>query len=171
MNNLPMKLHRLTLKFSGESSHLEEPFLDHYYKASLIQIRIFVFLGALAYSAFGIMDVLLIPEQTFNALFIGFIIIGPVVVFSGFFLLSFSGFFKKYIQPIMAFVYILAGSGAISMIVTARSPVSYFYYAGLMLVFMWCYTLLRLFFVWASIAGWLLIILYEIGAIWIILLP
>ena len=61
----------------------------------------------------------------------------------------------------------LAGLGIICMIVIAPPPVSYSYYAGLMLVFMWGYTLIRLFFVWASIAGWLQVILYEIAAIWI----
>jgi HD-GYP domain-containing protein (c-di-GMP phosphodiesterase class II) len=32
---------------------------------------------------------------------------------------------------------------------------------------MWGYTLIRLFFIWATLAGWLQVILYEIAAIWI----
>lgn len=58
-----MKLHLLTLKFSGNSSKLEEPFLSDYYRVSLPHIRISMVLGALLYAAFGILDAVLMPEQ------------------------------------------------------------------------------------------------------------
>jgi len=51
-----MKLHPLTLKFSGESSQLEERFLNDYYEASLSQVRITMILGAILYAAFGALD-------------------------------------------------------------------------------------------------------------------
>ena len=53
------------------------------------------------------------------------------------------------------------------MIVIAPAPINYYYYAGLMLVFMWGYTFVRILFLWASLAGWVQVILYEIVAIWI----
>ena len=117
------------------------------------------------YAAFGILDALVMPEQKFTIWYIRFIIIGPVLF--GILLISFSKFFKKYMQPIMAFGFILAGGAIVAMIVIAPPPVSYSYYAGMILVFMWGYTLIRLFFVWACLAGWLQVILYEIAAIWI----
>lgn len=160
-----MKLNRLTLKFSGESSHLEEPFLKDYYKSSLSHIRLLMILGAFLYAAFGVLDALLMPEKMFDIWFIRFIVIGPGLV--GVLLVSFSDVFEKYMQPVLAFAYMLAGLGIICMIIIAPPPVSYAYYAGLMLVFMWGYTLIRLFFVWASIAGWLQVILYEIASIWV----
>ena len=58
-----MKLHLLTLKFSGNSSKLEEQFLSDYYRVSLPHIRISMVLGALLYAAFGILDAVLMPEQ------------------------------------------------------------------------------------------------------------
>ncbi|MBN1363691.1 MAG: HD-GYP domain-containing protein [Syntrophaceae bacterium] len=157
-----MKLNRLTLEFSGESSHLEEPFLNYYHKVYFPQIRILVFLACFMYTIFGVMDVLLIPEQTFNIFFISIGIIAPSVVFTAFFLISSTEFFKKHMQPILAFLSMFAGSGALSMIATSSESVSYFYYAGLMLIFMWSYTVLRLFFIWASVAGWILVLLYAI---------
>jgi diguanylate cyclase (GGDEF)-like protein/PAS domain S-box-containing protein len=162
---MKMKLHPLTLKFSGESSHLEEPFLKDYYKGSLSHIRVFLILGAVLYAAFGALDALLMPEQMFDIWFIRFIVIGPGLV--GVLIISFSDIFEKYMQAVLAFAYTLAGTGIISMIIVAPPPVSYSYYAGLMLVFMWGYTLIRLFFVWASFAGWLQVILYEIASLWI----
>lgn len=162
MNN-QMKLNRVTLKFSGESSHLEEPFLKDYYEVSLTHVRILLVLGAVLYAAFGVLDAMVMPEQMFTIWMIRLVVIGPGLV--GVLLLSFSGLFEKYMQPILAFAYILAGLGIISMIVVAPPPVSYSYYAGLMLVFMWGYALIRLFFVWASFAGWLQVVLYELAAI------
>ena len=75
-----MKLHPLTLKFSGESSKLEAPFLRDYYRMSLSQVRIFLILGAILYASFGILDALLMPEQKYTIWFIRFIIICPVLL-------------------------------------------------------------------------------------------
>ena len=160
-----MKLHLLTLKFSGNSSKLEAPFLSDYHRVSLPHIRISLVLGALLYAAFGILDALLMPEQKYTIWFIRFIIVCPVLF--GTLLASFSKSFKRYMQPILAGVYVLAGMGIICMIVIAPPPVSYSYYAGLLLVFIWGYTFIRILFLWASLAGWALVALYEIAAIWI----
>ena len=160
-----MKLHPLTLKFTGESSKLEESFLKDYYKISLSQIRLFLILGAVLYAAFGILDALLMPAEETVMWIIRFIVIGPGLV--GVLLVSYSELFERYMQAVLAFSYTLAGTCIICMIIAAPPQVSYFYYAGFILVFMWGYTLIRLFFVWASFAGWLQVIFYEIAAIWI----
>jgi diguanylate cyclase (GGDEF)-like protein/PAS domain S-box-containing protein len=160
-----MKLHPLTLKFTGESSKLEESFLKDYYKISLSQIRLFLILGAVLYAAFGILDALLMPEEETVMWIIRLIVIGPGL--AGVLLVSYSELFEKHMQAVLAFSYTLAGTAIICMIIAAPPQVSYFYYAGLILVFMWGYTLIRLFFVWASFAGWLQVIFYEIAAVWI----
>lgn len=160
-----MNLHPITLRFSGNSSHLEELFLTDYYHSSLSNIRIFLILGAVLYAAFGILDAVLMPEQMFYIWFIRFIVIGPGL--AGVLLISFSDVFKKHMQAVLAFAFVLAGGGIISMIVIAPPPVSYSYYAGMMLVFMWGYALIRLFFVWASLAGWLQVVLYEMTSVWV----
>lgn len=160
-----MKLHSITLKFSGESAYLEKPFLKDYYKSSLVHIRMFMVLGGILYAAFGVLDALLMPEKMFTIWAIRLIVIGPALVLV--LVISFSNIFEKYIQPVLAFAYILAGGGIVCMIVVAPPPVSYAYYAGLMLTFTWGYTLIRLFFTWASFAGWFQVVLYEIAAIWI----
>ncbi|MGD0277899.1 MAG: HD-GYP domain-containing protein, partial [Smithella sp.] len=127
--------------------------------------RMLLILGAVVYAAFGILDALLMPEQMFSTWLIRLIVVGPVLFVL--LLISSSVFFKRYMQPVLAVVYILVGAGIVCMIVIAPAQVSYFYYAGLILVFMWGYTLIRLFFVWASFAGWVQVILYDIAAIWI----
>jgi PAS domain S-box-containing protein len=160
-----MTLNLLTLKFSEESSPLEAPFLRDYYQVSLPQIRIAILLGAFFYAAFGHLDAVLMPEQKSTIWLIRFIIACPV--FLGTFLISFSRFFERFMQPVLAGNIILAGGGIVGMIVIAPTPVNYYYYAGLLLVIVWGYTFVRLRFIWALLAGWMQVALYEIVAIWI----
>ncbi len=164
-NQSIMKLHLPTLKFSGDSSNLETPFQSENFRASLPHNRAALIVGALFYSVFGILDMLLMPENKFTTWLIRFAIVDPVLI--GIFLLSFSQSFERYINPLMACASILAGGGIICMIVVAPPPVNYSYYAGLLLVFMWCYAFVRIPFPWASMAGWVLVVLYQIAAIWI----
>ena len=160
-----MKLHLLTLKFSGNLSKLEAPFLSDYYRVSLPHIRISLILGAIFYAAFGILDALLMPEQKSTIWLIRIVIVCPTLF--GILLASFSKSFERYMQPLLAVVCILAGGGNICMIVIAPPQVNYSYYAGLMLVSIWGYTFLRIRFLWASLTGWVQVVLYEIAAIWI----
>ena len=159
-----MNLHPLTLKFSGESSNLETPFRSYYYRVSLPQLRLVLILGALLYAFFGILDAILMPEQKYTIWFIRFVIVCPVLFVT--LLASFSKHFERYMQPFLTGVLILAGGSIVWMIVIAPKPVSYYYYAGLMLVFTWGYTFVCVRFLWASLAGWVIVILYEIAVIW-----
>ncbi len=163
--NNKLKLHPLTLKFIGEWSHLEKPFLKDYYKSSVAHIRVMMILGGLLYAAFGVLDALLMPQQMFTIWTVRLIVIGPALCLV--LMISYTRIFERYLQQVLAFAYIMAGGGIIAMIVIAPPPVSYSYYAGLMLTFTWGYTLIRLFFTWASFAGWLQVIFYEIASIWV----
>ncbi|PKN20869.1 MAG: hypothetical protein CVU71_03570 [Deltaproteobacteria bacterium HGW-Deltaproteobacteria-6] len=166
MNNQSvMNLHLLTLKFSGDSADLEKPFQREYFRASLPHNRAALIIGLLFYSAFGILDLLLMPEHKSTIWLIRFAVVGPALI--GTFLLSFSRSFQWYINPLMTFVSLVAGGGIIWMVFIAPQPVNYYYYAGVMLVFIWTYTFVRIPFLWASFAGWVLVVLYEISAIWI----
>jgi len=105
------------------------------------------------------------PQQKTTIWFIRFAVVCPLLLVV--LLISFSDFFERYMQPILASILNVAGGGIICMIAIAPSPVSYYYYAGLMLVFMWGYMFIRLRFLWAALAGWVLVILYEVVVIWI----
>ncbi len=58
-----MKLHPLTLKFDGDSSHLETLFQKDHFRASLPRNRAAMIVEALFYSGFGLLDYLLMPEN------------------------------------------------------------------------------------------------------------
>lgn len=164
-----MKLHPLTLKFSGAHSHLEEPFRRYYYSESIFQLRVVLLLGSLLYAFFGILDAFLMPEQKYTIWFIRFMVVCPVLL--GTLLPSFPKYFEKYMQPFLTGLLILAGGGIVSMTAIAPIPVNYYYYAGLILVLLWGYTFLCVQFLWASLAGLVIVILYEITALWIDPIP
>ena len=160
-----MKLNPLTLKFSGDSSTLEISFLSDYGRGSLFNVRISLLLGALLYAAFGLLDAAIMPEQKSAAWVIRFVIVCPALL--GTVLASYSRSFERHMQPLLAGNIVLAGAGIVCMIIIAPIPVSYSYYACLILVFMWGYTFSRVRFLWASLAGWMLVVFYEIAAIWL----
>jgi signal transduction histidine kinase len=117
------------------------------------------------YSGFGFLDAWLVPEAKYMLWFIRYVIFAPYILFV--FLLSFTQHFKKYMQLSIALGILISGLGITAMVLIAPYPASYSYYAGLLLVFIYGYTFVKLRFIWASLTGWLIVAAYEIAAIWI----
>ena len=155
-------INRVTLSFSGD---LEKRFLESYFQDSLKQVRIALLLGLFFCSIFGFLDAWLVPEAKLKLWFIRYVFLAPsgIVLF----LFTLTRYFGKYMQLAMALSVLIAGLGIIAMIVIAPYPASHSYYAGLLLVFIYGYSFTRLRFLWASITGWLIVIAYEISAIWL----
>jgi PAS domain S-box-containing protein len=149
-----------TLSFSGE---FEKDYLDNYFKSSLRHVRISLLLAIFIYSIFGILDHWIVPEVKEILWFIRYGIFCPYVL--AVFLFSYTPYFKKYMQFAIFSVVLLAGIGIIGMIVVAPLPGNYSYYAGLILVFLYGYTFFKLRFIWATLAGWTIVVAYEFAAI------
>ncbi len=154
-----MKIHPFTLSFEPD---LEEKFREDYWINSLRMVRFSLVAGMLLYGFFGLLDAWLIPEMKSRLWLIRFLIVWPALF--SVILLSYARGFKKYFQPLVASVMLLAGSGIIYMIAILPPPVSQAYYAGLILVLIWGYTFTRVRVIWASSAGWILVVLYEVVA-------
>lgn len=155
-----MDLNPITLAFPGD---LEEKFLSDYYKNSMILIRISLLAGIFLYGFFSILDAQLVPEVKDKLWFIRFTIVLPsflVVI-----LLSYFPRLTKYFQALVTITMIIASYAIIIMISIIPPPENYSYYAGLILVFMWGYAFTRVRFIWATLAGWLIVVFYEIIAV------
>jgi signal transduction histidine kinase len=157
-----IKLNLFPLSFSKE---FEGAFQDYYYNGALSLVRLALVVGLFFYGIFGVLDAWLVPDAKQKLWFIRYIIIFPYV--SAIFLFSFSCHFKKYMQLATASSVLVAGLGIIAMIVIAPYPASYSYYAGLLLVFIYGYSFLKLRFMWASTTMWVIVIAYEIAAVWL----
>jgi signal transduction histidine kinase/ActR/RegA family two-component response regulator len=164
-----MHLHPVSLAFRYEQSHLEEKFLDQYLINSLAIVRISLFFGVLLYGVFGILDAVLIPDKKIIFWIIRYAVYCPFALLLIAF--TYTEQYKKVMQPVLSFTVTLAGSGIIYMVLVASPPVTFSYYTGLILVFMLSYTVTRLRFVWATCSGWLLVLLYELTAVFLVKTP
>jgi len=156
---------RLTLSFSGSLAAFENEYLADYFEKSLVPFRFSLILAMIFYGAFAFLDANSVPGLKEVFWFIRFGIVFPVLL--GVFAFTFSKTFKRYMQPVIFFIMFLTGFGIIIMIILAARESNYSYYAGLILIFIFGYTFIRARFIYASIAGWFIVIAYEISAIWI----
>ncbi|MGD8227895.1 MAG: PAS domain S-box protein [Desulfobacteraceae bacterium] len=154
------KMNVLTLSFQED---LEEAFQEEYSKKSLRHVQIALILAIFFYGIFGILDAWIAPGDKYKLWFIRYAIFCPYVSFI--FLFSFSKRFIKYMQGLVASMILIAGLGIIAMILIAPNPGNYSYYAGLILVFLYGYTFSKLRFIWATLAGWMIVVGYEIAAV------
>jgi hypothetical protein len=157
-----IKLNLFPLSFSGD---FEDAFEKYYFHDALRHIRIALAVGLFFYAIFGLLDAWLVPDAKQKLWFIRYAVISPYV--TAIFLFSFSRHFNKFGQLATASSLLVAGLGIIAMIVIAPYPASYSYYAGLLLVFIYGYSFLKLRFAWASTTMWVIVIAYEIAAIWL----
>lgn len=155
----------LTLAFKGELSEYEKEYQNDYFIKSLNPFRFSIILSMIFYTAFAFLDAVVVPDLKGVFWFIRFGIVFPALV--AVFIFSYFKLFKKYMQFIIACIMFITGFGIIIMIIYAARVQNYSYYAGLILIFIFGYTFIRARFIYASIAGWSIVVLYEISAIWL----
>ncbi len=159
MNKVPV-VSPLSLAFEGP---MEKEFLLQYFRRSVNHVRVALILGSLIYGTFGILDALMLPEIKWRLWAIRYGLFLPLVL--GLFILSFSVSFRKYWQPAMALLFLLIGLSTVWMIHLAPPPLNIAYYAGMIVVLIYGFTVFKLRFIWASSAGFLIIFFYEIVAV------
>jgi PAS domain S-box-containing protein len=155
-------INKYSLRFPDD---LEEIYEEESFHNSLKQLRINILVVTLIYAFFGILDVLVTPGVQYQAWFIRYVIVVPfaLAVLS----FSFSLHFKRFQQITVSALALVGGGGLVALIVLTNKSAPYFHFAGLLLVFMTTYTAFKLRFPAATVVGWLLIVMYEIAAIWV----
>jgi len=162
-NNPLPELNLFTLKFRGKHSHLEKEYHKFFGTTFRRQAQGSHFIAILFYSLFAFLDIVFVPELAGKFIFIRLGIVVPCLFVTLF--LSTKEYFDKYMQLILLVSIFVAGSGIIAMIILGGLAVNSFYYAGLILVFIFTYTFVGLEFRWATLITWLLVIIYEIVSI------
>ncbi len=161
-----MGMNIITLSFKDE---FEKFFLNDYYKKSIYQVRISFFLAVLLYGFFGLLDMHLSIELRNMMWLIRFSVIVPI----GFLVLiaSYAPDFDKYRDITMAFTMILFGIGILLMTIIAPKPVDFAYHAILMVTFVFVYTFIGIRFISSTLTGIIILLCYEITAIFILKTP
>ncbi len=158
-----MQLNRLSLTFTGSTAALEQPFQDYFVARTLLHVRIALLMGTLMYGSFGILDALVLPCHKHIAWLIRYGFVCPAILAT--FAATFIPQMLRHLQPVRSFLIAFGGLGIVLMIIIAPPPINYYYYAGLILVFMFGYSFIYLQFLWASLSGWIIVVLYNIAAI------
>ena len=155
-NSLNMNI--LTLKFNDG---LEQKFREDYYKSSIGLLRLSLLLGALYYSLFGFLDVSVMPEMVPQLFRIRFFLIIPCIL--AMILLSFTRSFYRWWQLAAGIVSVISALGIVIMTTLPHELARDNYYVGMVLVLIYCYLLIRLRFIGATISGWIIFGLYFIS--------
>jgi len=153
-----------TLRFKGGAAVLEQGFHQTYTTRTLLNLQIALVAGFLMYGAFGILDLLMMPEHKQIPWLIRYVIVCPALAIA--LAITYSPSLHRGIQPMMSFIFTLGGLGIVAMIAVAPEPINHLYYAGLILVFFFGYTFVYLRFLWASLSGWIIVVAYEAVALY-----
>jgi len=153
-----MIYNKLTLAFPTRH---EKQFLESYFYGSLPQVRVALLLVAVMYSAFGYLDLLIFPAYVKIFHFIRFVIVVPLIIIV--YCLSYTKIFQKIWQWLLFVSLIIGGTGISIMIMLVNN--SYEYLSGMMLIFSAGYFFVKLRFFYATIGGWLILAIYNLGAI------
>jgi len=144
---------------------LEPAFAEDHFVRSLAFIRFAIILAIALYAAFGVLDLFIVPDVAGSIWIVRYAIVCPVALaVLGF---TFTHRFKLIAQPILSGLAALCGLGIVAMVAIANPSASALYYAGLLLVIPWAYSVLRLRFVYATAAAATILVGYEVVAIWV----
>ena len=152
------RINLVTLTFTGEEKELEADFQEQYAVRALNQMRFALFSSLIIYSLFGILDIALIPDFTGKMWTERYLLVTFALL--GLLFLSFLPFFKKIMQPVGVLLVIFTALGLLRMMAVAPGNLSNYYFAGLGLILIMNYGFLRLRFIWASVAGIIVVTAY-----------
>ena len=161
-----VELNLLTLSFPKE---FETFFKKERYKNSLRHVRVALLLSIVFFAIFGILDAWIVPEVKYRLWFVRYAVYCPFAL--AVLLFSYSELFKKVMQVCVASVMGLAGLGIVAMILIVPQASNNSYYTGIILVFIFGYTFFKLDFLYATTTGMIIVIAYEVAAIWLIKTP
>ncbi len=159
-----MKFNKITLAFPEVDERL---FLKRYLSDSIFQFRMAFIVVIILYGSFGYLDTRVIPEYATTFIAIRFLVVIPLLFIV--LLVSFTPFFQKIWQELLLICFVVSGTGI--SIMTMLVPENQAYYAGMMLVFSAGYFFIKLRFLFATIAGWSTLLIFNIGSIFLVHTP
>jgi len=138
-------LNRILLIF--KNAEVEHDFSAYSFTQSIFFIRLYLIAAALLYSAFGLLDAMVGAEHVNELWLIRFGFAVPVMMIV--LALSFTASFRQYVQPALATAMSSAGLGIVMMCAVLGPPFNSQYYAGVIMVVVYCGSLLGLRFAYS----------------------
>lgn len=141
---------------------LEREFAEEYFQRTLQPVRFAVLLALVLYTAFGILDVFVAPEQRRALWTIRYGIVAPLLLAC--FAFTYTAAYRRHYQKTLAGVILVAGLGIVVMTSIIPPPGSYLYYAGLLLAITFVFTLVRLNVLYSTGVSTLIVVAYIVVA-------
>ena len=164
---LAFELDRVWLRFRDPA--IETVFLSDTLHSSINFIRAYLVAGTCLYISFGFLDYVVGGEAVNEMWLIRYAVVVPVLL--SVLSLTFFPVFFRVAQQALALVMISSGEGIVAMTAIMGPPFNSQYYAGLIMIVIYCGSLIRLKFHFSGLISLLLLVSYEIVAFFINPIP
>ena len=164
-----LRVDPVTLAFRGDLEHLESHFHQNYFESNIKHLRLCHLIAILFYGLTGLLENILLPEAMSALWMVRYGVVIPLFLLGLRF--SYTDCYKKYWYLISAGYILATGGGFIMMIILGPKPEMYAYYAGIIICLFFGYTFIRERFIYASLSGCILLVLYLLASIYIVDTP
>ena len=148
-----------------ETAFTRETFLE-----SIGFIRAYLIGGSALYAAFGMLDVAVGGSSTATLLAIRWGLVCPILL-AIFGLTYFRPLFLRVGQAALTASLLASGLGVVAMTAIMQAPFNSEYYAGIIMVVVYCGTLIRLKYRYSVLATIILVLSYQASALWLNPIP
>ncbi|PKK97974.1 MAG: hypothetical protein CVV57_09595 [Tenericutes bacterium HGW-Tenericutes-2] len=143
----------------GFDSSSEKEFLQSKQFTDPLYIRGIFLIFILIYGLFGFIDLVYFPEILNTLIMIRYAVVIPILSLS--IILTYTKYFYKLNQFVISFGFFTGGVGIVYMLLL--KPENIVYYGGLFMVIFSGFLLSKLRFIYATIAGWSILLVFIIG--------
>jgi two-component system, cell cycle sensor histidine kinase PleC len=164
---LPFELDRVRLRFRDPA--VESVFLSDTLRSSINFIRAYLVAGTCLYISFGFLDYVVGGESVNSMWLIRYAIVVPILL--SVLSLTFFPLFYRVAQQALSVVMLSSGVGILAMTAIMGPPFNSQYYAGLIMVVIYCGSLIRLKFHFSVLISLFLLVSYGIVALLINPIP
>jgi two-component system, cell cycle sensor histidine kinase PleC len=161
------ELQGLWLRF--RDSYVEKVFTREIFAQSINFIRAYLLAGISLYIVFGFLDTLVGGVATGKLLVIRYAIVCPILL--GIFCLTFFRSFYRIGQWALSAAMLSSGLGVVVMTALMPPPFNSQYFAGIIMVVIYCGSLIRLKYRYSVMISIFLVLSYQVSAIWINPIP
>ena len=157
-SGISLPVNPVTLAFEGVESGLEDEYKERFFVRYLPLIRASHWLAIVFYAAFGLLDIYLFPEKTVAFLVIRLGVVCPLFAIG--IVLTYMPWYRRVCPFMLMFFVLLTAGGYTAMSAMVPMIHSFGYYVGVVVCLIFGYTFIRLPFLHASAAGWLVLLMY-----------
>ena len=155
------ELDRVWLRFRDPA--VEAVFLNETVRGSINTIRAYFIAGTGLYALFGLLDLVVRDKALHLILLIRLGVVVPILLVL--FCTTFFSVFYRVVQAALATAMLVSGTGIVVMIALMAPPFNSQYYAGLIMIVIYCGSLTRVKFHYSILISALLLTFYQIAVL------